>query len=224
MRPNNKTASQKRTSFIEEARRRQIVETAIRTIAERGSAQATLAEIAKLAGISKGLISYHFEGKDDLIREVLSLLVREPAAYIKPRVDAEPTARGKLRAYVEAFFDFLETNRSHYVAFVELWRGAGGSPGRSSFNREAYEPSRHYLAHIVDAGRASGEFRQVPARTTASMIQAALDGVMLQWVFEPKAIDLAACRAEVIEMLERHLAPVPNGPNGRQNTKQAEKR
>ncbi len=207
VRPNNRTESQKRSSFIEEARRRQIVEVAIQTIAERGSAQTTLAEIAKLAGISKGLISYHFEGKDELIREVLAALVQGPAAYIKPRVDAAPTAGEKLRAYVEAFFHFLEANRSAYLAFVELWCSEGGSAARARFDKEAYEPARHYLSHIIEAGRATGEFRAVPTRTMASVVQAALDGVMVQWVFEPEAVDLAACRTQILDMLEHHLAP-----------------
>ena len=42
-------------SFIEKARRTQIVECAIETIAEVGYAQASLGQIAKRAQISKGL-------------------------------------------------------------------------------------------------------------------------------------------------------------------------
>ena len=75
--------------FIEEARRRQIIDTAIRLIAGRGISQASLAEIAREAGCSKGVISCHFRGKDELIEAILARLIREPAAFIKQRVDAE---------------------------------------------------------------------------------------------------------------------------------------
>ena len=50
-------------SFIEKARRTQIIECAIETIAEVGYAQASLGQIAKRAQISKGVISYHFANK-----------------------------------------------------------------------------------------------------------------------------------------------------------------
>ncbi|MBV9802070.1 MAG: TetR family transcriptional regulator, partial [Solirubrobacterales bacterium] len=58
-------------TFIEQARRAQIVGVAIDTIAELGYAQASLARIAERAGISKGVIAYHFAGKEDLIAEVV---------------------------------------------------------------------------------------------------------------------------------------------------------
>jgi AcrR family transcriptional regulator len=61
-----KTRREKPT-FIEEARRKQIVEAAMETIADSGYVNASLAEIAKSADISKGVISYHFESKDELI-------------------------------------------------------------------------------------------------------------------------------------------------------------
>lgn len=207
MGPNKRAANQKsKPSFIEEARRRQIVETAIATIAGRGSAQTTLADIAREAGISKGVISYHFDGKDELISEVLQALVREPAEFIKSQVDRETTAAGRLEAYVRAFFDFMLEHRAHYVALVDLWGSAGVSEGREQFNIEAYEPSRRYLVKIVESGKKSGEFRPVAAMTMAAVIQAAIDGVMLQWVFDPAGVDVPACRGEILQMIERHLA------------------
>ena len=68
----NLDVQQTSRSFIEEARRAQIVGFAIDTIAELGYGQASLARIAGRAGISKGVIGYHFAGKDDLMREVVA--------------------------------------------------------------------------------------------------------------------------------------------------------
>ena len=191
-------------SFIEEARRRQIVETAIRTIATRGYSQASLSEIAREAGISKGVISYHFEGKVELVEEILSRLLREPAEFIKERVDACERAMDKVRAYVTANFEFMKTHRDHYVALVDLWESRGTDSG-NRFGAEAYEPSRAYLSRILEAGEAGGEFRRLSHATVASVIQAAIDGVMLQWVFDEKAIDLDTCRDQILEMVTLHV-------------------
>jgi AcrR family transcriptional regulator len=204
MRSDSETGGQGRPSFIEEARRRQIVDTAIRTIATRGYSQASLAEIAREAGISKGVISYHFEGKTELIQEILSRLLREPAEFIKRRVDSRERALDKLRAYVTANFEFMKTHRDHYVALVDLWESRG-SADANRFSAEAYEPSRTYLSRILESGEQSGEFRRMSHRTVASVIQAAIDGVMLQWVFDESAVDLDACRDQVLEMVTLYV-------------------
>ena len=204
MRSNSDTTGQGKPSFIEEARRRQIVETAIRTIATRGYSQASLAEIARRAGISKGVISYHFEGKEELVAEILSRLLREPTEFIKKGVDAADRAMDRLRAYVTANFEFMKTHRDNYVALVDLWESrASGSGNR--FGAEAYGPSRTYLSRILETGHESGEFRELDHGTVASVIQAAIDGVMLQWVFEENAVDLDACRDQILEMVTLHV-------------------
>jgi AcrR family transcriptional regulator len=204
MRSDSDTAGQGKSSFIEEARRRQIVETAIRTIATRGYSQASLAEIARRAGISKGVISYHFEGKEELVAEILSRLLREPTDFIKTRVDAADRAMDRLRAYVTANFEFMKTHRDNYVALVDLWESRASGAG-NRFGAEAYGPSRTYLSRILETGHESGEFRELDHGTVASVIQAAIDGVMLQWVFEESAIDLDACRDQILEMVTLHV-------------------
>jgi AcrR family transcriptional regulator len=200
---NLKSVGQRR-SFIEEKRRSQIVDIAIQTIATQGFSQASLAEIAKKAGISKGVISYHFDGKEELVEEILRSLLRKPAEFVKERVSLAETAIEKLRAYIEANFEFMKMNRIGYVALVDLWGQRDGG-GRNSLNADAYEPSRHYLAHILEEGQKAGEMRALSVLATASLIQGAIDGVMLQWVLDEKAIDLDTARDEVVRMVLHHV-------------------
>ena len=62
-------------TFTETARRAQIMAAAIDAIAELGYGQASLARIAEAADTSKGVIIYHFGGKDELIKELLQELI-----------------------------------------------------------------------------------------------------------------------------------------------------
>jgi AcrR family transcriptional regulator len=202
----NLKAVGQRRSFIEEKRRSQIVETAIQTIATQGFSQASLAEIAKEAGISKGVISYHFDGKEELVEEILRSLLRKPGEFVKERVSRAATASEKLRAYIEANFDFMKRNRVGYVALVDLWGQRDDGGGRNSLNVDAYEPSRHYLAHILEEGQRAGEMRELALMPTASLIQGAIDGVMLQWVLDEKAVDLDVAKQEVVSMVLRHVS------------------
>ncbi len=206
MRSNSRLNGQRSESFIEKARRKQIVDTAIRTIASRGYSQTSLAEIAREAGISKGVISYHFEGKGDLVEEILARLMQEPADYIKGLVDVQAAAADKLRAYIAANFEFAKAHRNHLLALVDLWGSRDSSEGRNRFDSEAYGPSRRYLSRILETAQERGELGPVPANTMASVIQAAIDGVLLQWAFDPDAVDLDACRDEIQKMVTGHIA------------------
>lgn len=194
-----------RPSFIEGARRKQIVDTAIRTIASRGYSRTSLAEIAREAGISKGVISYYFDGKGQLTEEILSRLMREPAKFIKERVDACGTAREKLQAYVAANFEFAKSHRNELLALVDLWGQRDSKEGGNRLDLEAYEPSRRYLSRILDNGVEAGELAARPSTPIASVIQATIDGVLLQWTFDPNAVDLDACRDEIQRMITRHV-------------------
>ncbi|MDH3590897.1 MAG: TetR/AcrR family transcriptional regulator, partial [Planctomycetota bacterium] len=201
-------------SFIEEARRRQIVETAIGILASRGLEHLSLAEIAREAGCSKGVISYHFGGKARLMDAVLRRLLREPAAYVKTRVEAYGPAAERLAAYVEANFEFMKTHRNQYEALVDLWGSRMDDEGRNRFYTEAYQPSRRYLSHIFEDGRASGEFGNFPIETMSAVVQASIDGVMLQWVIDPDSVDLDDCKHEIMTMVNAHVARLMHAVDG----------
>ena len=208
MRPNSDPDRQEKggkVSFIEAARRKQIVDTSIRTIATRGYSRTSLAEIAREAGISKGVISYHFDGKDALVEAVLLRLLKEPAEFIKKKVDRCERAVDKLQAYISANFEFMERHRDNYVALVDLWGSREGPAGTTTFNAEAYEPSRKYLMRILEDGQKTGAFRSLPLRTMASVIQGSIDGVAMQWVFDEDSIDLETSCAEIVQMITRHV-------------------
>ena len=97
-------------TFVSSARRAQIVEAAIETVAEVGYANASLSRIAVRLGISKGVISYHFAGKDDLIAEIVSQVLQRARAYMQPRIEAQTTGPEMLRAYIESNLEFIRDN------------------------------------------------------------------------------------------------------------------
>src|SRR5581483_6097673 len=96
------TVQQGSRTFIEQARRRQIVGVAIEAIAELGYAQASLARIAERAGVSKGVIAYHFAGKEDLIAEVMTEVLGRAKQFMRPRISAQSGGPAVLREYIES--------------------------------------------------------------------------------------------------------------------------
>ena len=78
----------RRRSFIEEARRAQIAAAAAETVAEYGYANASLARIAERADVSKSVISYHFDGKDELLTQMVTRFFQETWEHMERRIEA----------------------------------------------------------------------------------------------------------------------------------------
>jgi TetR/AcrR family transcriptional regulator, fatty acid metabolism regulator protein len=204
---NSRTGQPKGRTFIETARRAQIMAAAIDTIAELGYGQASLAHIAERAGTSKGVICYHFSGKDDLIRELVAELSAKGRAYQGPRLEAETTGAGMLRAYIESNLSFIGENRNHVLAVVEIAltaRAADGSPLYDFSIREAGVASlRQLLAYFQGTGDFRADFD--PA-VMATAIRAALDAVPAQLARDP-GLDLGHYGRELAGLF--HLATQP---------------
>ena len=197
----------KAPTLIEEVRRKQIVDTAIETIAERGFSHTTLNDIAKKAGVSTGVITYHFKNKDDLIEQSIKKLLDAPNAYVISRVDKQSTHRDRLRAYITANIEFMREHRSHSVALIYSFGSIGSEHERHRIMARQHAKIRKYLAKILRAGQEAKEFGAFHAETVAQILFATLEGLMLQSVLDEDAIDLTLCAEELIHIAERHVLP-----------------
>lgn len=200
----------KKPTLIEEVRRKQIVETAIETIAQRGFSGTTLSDIAQQAGVSTGVITYHFRNKDDLMEQSIKKLFEEPNSFVLARVDRATTHRARLRAYIQANVDFMRDHRSHSVALIYFFGSISSDQERHRIMMRQHAAIRKYLCKILKAGQASGEFGPFHAETVAQLIFAAIEGIMIQLTLDEGAADLARCAEELIAMAEgRILARSP---------------
>src|SRR5487761_1413868 len=174
-------------TFTETARRQQIVAAAIDTIAEVGFGQASLARIAERIGVSKGVISYHFAGKDDLIREVVVDVVEAGRAYMIPRIFAESTGPATLRAYIESNLAFMREHRNYMVAVVEILRSGGmTTDGRRRVDGRNIDVATHLLEELLARLQAEGGLRSdFDPWVMAAAIRAAIDSVPHRLVLDP---------------------------------------
>jgi len=90
MRTKETLDGQKRPCFIEAVQRAQIIESAIETIATLAYAQTSLAQIAKRAGISKGVIVSSFPSKEELLRHVITQIYTAAVYAVAPQIAAQP--------------------------------------------------------------------------------------------------------------------------------------
>jgi TetR/AcrR family fatty acid metabolism transcriptional regulator len=197
-------------SFIEEARRAQIIECAIDTIAEQGFAQASLSRIAGRAGISPGVISYYFAGKDALIAEVVARVFQKGAEFIGPRVNARETARQALRTFVEASVAYVAAYPNYTRAVMNIMRAGRADGGELLYHASLEGPRRDGFTSILEWGQRTGEFRAFPVSVMVMILIEAVDAVP-PLLAETPDLDLAAYALELGELFDRATRADPKG-------------
>jgi AcrR family transcriptional regulator len=117
-------APRRRIRLDNDARRKQLVELATRAFSERSYDEVSIDDLARAAGISKGLLYHYFPTKRDLyvagLRATADELIARTIAAAA--IDLPPIDR--MRAGLDAY---LDTVSGHARAFVALMRGGVGS-------------------------------------------------------------------------------------------------
>jgi AcrR family transcriptional regulator len=196
------SSGQEERSFIETARRAQIVECAIKAISELGYSNASLAEIARRAGVSKGVISYHFAGKGELIAEVVDAVLKKATAVMRPRISAEHSAPGMLRAYIESNLEFFGSHLDYVRAVINIAGDARAADGKPMIDlARTLDQAVQALEILLRQGQERGEFREFSTKVMAVTIRNAIERVPPLLAADPN-LDLKFYRDELVTMFD----------------------
>lgn len=188
-------------SFIEQARRRQLIEALIEGVAEEGYAGASLAKVAQRANISKSVVVYHFGTKDELVEAAVEQIFGEMREFIEPRIEAEKTARGQLRAYIGSEFAFLEQNRAKLLAVSYILMNHRDDRGALYLRERSEAAYLKSVTSILKKGQAEGEFRSFAIVPMATTLMHAINGALAQWAANPK-LSLAEYAEELVTIFD----------------------
>lgn len=184
------------------ARRAQIVQATIETIAELGYDKATFARITERAELSSPrMISYHFADKNDLLRQVVIDVFTAAAQVMAPAMAAQDTWTGKLRAYLESNLRFLREHPREIVALTEIGPHLRMPSGEGYTSTTSQDFSVTGLVDLLAAGQEAGEFRSFDTRSMAVLIRAAVDAAA-QRVRDGSDVDLDTYTTEVVTAID----------------------
>lgn len=188
-------------SFIEQARRQQIIEATIAGVAAEGYAGASLAKVAARARISKSIILYYFTGKDELVETTVHRIYDEIWNFIRPRIAAETSARGRLRAFLESEFAFLEQHRARLLTISHLLLNHRNRSGGLYLRDAAEKANLRTLGGLLAEGQKNGEFRDFAVKPMAATLMHAINGALDQWAADP-AMSLSDYAREIVTIFD----------------------
>lgn len=190
-------------SFIEQARRRQIIDAAIEAIAELGYRGASFVQIAKRAGISASLIPYHFTSKAELVAAVAASIDADLDAALGAATEQAVSYLAAARALMDGFVRYADRHRSQMLTLQQL--SLGMSPSERAAHPVLHE--EHALRdwqEFLREGRDAGEFRDLDLRTGAVALHGMLTAIPRELFVNPDA-DVDGLADELATVVERAI-------------------
>lgn len=184
-------------------RRRQLIDATLATINEVGLHDATIAQIARRAGVSTGIISHYFKDKNGLLEATMRDITTQLRDAVLGRLKALPASdtQARLCAIVAGNFDDTQVNSAATKAWLDFWASSMHQP---MLNRLQQISSRRLQSTIV------AEFRRdlpkAQARVAGYGLTALIDGLWLRAALSGKPFDRTLAIAVTTHFIRQHLA------------------
>jgi TetR/AcrR family fatty acid metabolism transcriptional regulator len=167
-------------SKVQEERRRQILQAAVRAFARNGYHACRVSDIAKEAGVAYGLVYHYYRSKDTLLEAIFKETWGAMLETIRSVEQLEEPPREQVRKVTEIVLRTWKRD-------PELVRVLVREVTRSSqVHEETEEIDLAYqaLQRIVEQGQQTGAFRSdLDARLTATIWYGALEEILTGWAF-----------------------------------------
>src|SRR4029453_14681676 len=192
----DRRARQERGVRTEEA----ILQGRVRPPATRGIQGTSLDLLAEEVGVAKSSILWHFGSKEELLLRVAERVLDEVARGPVQKILALPSFDERAEASWQFFSDTLRQNPElRRVMLYLIFESVEGRPELRARLQQLYRSIREmYETGLRGVVPDDGQRERLAIITTA-----ALDGIFLQWLLDPDAIDLEAVHAEMRALRDR---------------------
>ncbi|MFZ1176507.1 MAG: TetR/AcrR family transcriptional regulator [Mycobacterium sp.] len=176
--------------------RAKIIDETVRCIMEEGFSAATAKHVAERAGVTWGVIQYHFGDRNGLLMAVVDDGVARLVDSLSSAEVSELPLRERIEVVVDTAWSCYSSPTS--MAAFEILRATRGGPGEAS--------RRHLLDMNSAIGKLGRLITEDPANDgVAEVIWAALRGVVLVQMIIGTPVDWSRERRALIDMVTQYL-------------------
>ena len=180
----------------------QLLEAAAITIAKKGLAQTSVQDIADAAGVSKGVVHYHFESKDDLVERAVLHACARMSERIRAEFQAEGTPIERMRRAIGELWRIRREGTPEIRVVMEAMTvGVHDDKLRKSLGK-VLEGSRQEVVEVgFKALMEMGLKPRFSPDAIARLLLGALDGMALHHHFDPMPAEAEAQMLDAVERL-----------------------
>ncbi len=194
-----------------ELRREQLILATIRSVADRGLADTTIATVAQEAGLSQGIVNLHFRSKLGLLTETLRYLADEYRVACREAAEAAKSSPvAGLLAMVEVDFGRAICSRDKLAVWFAFW---GERRFRPTYRRICAERDRSYddMVRLICVRLCEeGGYPDVEPALVADGLSALTDGLWLDLLVRPDSMSRERAKritlSYLADVFPRHFA------------------
>jgi len=202
----------------EAIRRGQIIRAAYTIAATKGLDTLTVREIARKAGISHGLVLFHFETKEQLVVALLDwLLETTTVLHITGDIARIPHPLDRLHALLRTEMHRLSAEPRRIRVFFDFWaKGIRHPEIRTKMRRELDRYRDAFRPMVEEVLRAEPErFARVSAEALSAVAVSFIKGCAVQAMIDPDNFDIE----EYLTATEALLGRAPVEPKRRSSSR-----
>lgn len=203
----DRPAAPSRREEAKERRRVELIEATIESIARRGFAETTLADVADIAGLSRGIVNFYFKSKDQLFADTLRFLADEyRQAWQRALARAGAAPADRLHAIVMVNFEPRVCSRKKIAVWFAFY---GEAKSRPAYLAACGERDREYwqaLSGLVAAVVADGGYGQLGVEHVSRLLDSVTDGMWLSRLMDRPGAS-PELFVESVELLLANLFP-----------------
>lgn len=185
-----------------------ILRAAYHVMARSGSNRLNLQDIADRAGVSKGLILYHFQTKNAVLQQAMQWALIETARRIRASLEAAADHEDRLGPLLDAIFVSPQANRDFQLVYLDLIEASVREETFAELPAMTRGIIEELYADVLRAGVADGVFTVDDVDEAALLMRIVIDGTFLQWLQRPDwEAEHAAFKARCHATLRPLLAP-----------------
>jgi AcrR family transcriptional regulator len=179
----------------------QILDAAMQIIVRDGLEETSMRAVAEEAEVSLGLLSYHFEGKENLIVSAFRRAADRLMEITQELLDAAgDDPRARIQAGLRSFFDDELSDVGHLEIWLAMWAVARTNDDVALAEQDLYERHAEVLRDAIRSADESLPEDIVRQRTTD--VIALQNGLWLNWTRwgNPESLERGLARCESIAL------------------------
>jgi len=187
-----------------------ILAAALKVLAERGYAATTVAQVAAEAGVSRGLLHYHFESKEALLARVVHASIEPSLMLLEPMLAAGTSGASIASALTRAVRGLIRTDPAVFTLVFEGWAVSRQSEMVAREMRRMFRRFRAAMEAGLSQAKARGAIDPpMPVESVAMLATALMDGLALQLVLDPELAQDEVVWTSLETSLQRLLGTTP---------------